>query len=219
MKFTLTFDGELPSTGNGSRKTEKKWEIRKHFAPQLEELWQTHAALRQVKDGFIVWPRPSQYIMSESHHEYDESIIPSAPVTAQRLQAGQIDLCALIEKNGRSFKPIVRKSFALTCSLDVLFMRKESPGKLYQGGDLDNRIKTLLDSFSIPRHKEQMIEDPTIADPIYCLIEDDSLITGIAVRTERLLSRQIPESTVRLVIDVDVRVSNSRFYNAMFLGD
>ena len=49
MKFTLTYDGELPSSGNGSKKLEKKWEIRKHFHPQLVELWNVKPALKQLQ--------------------------------------------------------------------------------------------------------------------------------------------------------------------------
>ncbi len=36
MKFTLTFDGEMPATGNSSRKCAAKWQIRKAFHPQLK---------------------------------------------------------------------------------------------------------------------------------------------------------------------------------------
>jgi hypothetical protein len=42
----------------------------------------------------------------------------------------------------------VRNSFALHCGLKVLFLRKEPPGKVYQGGDIDGRIKTLLDALN-----------------------------------------------------------------------
>jgi hypothetical protein len=48
VKFTLTYDGDLPSTGNSSRKTAKKWEIRKYFHPQLEELWNVHPGYLSV---------------------------------------------------------------------------------------------------------------------------------------------------------------------------
>ncbi len=220
MKFTLTYDGELPSTGNHSKKIETKWEIRKHFHPQLEELWQVHPALRQLqKHGSVMAKGRHVYVMMESHHEY-EAGVPPALDYARPLADDQIDLCALISRGAREFQPLVRKSFALTCGLKILFLRRGPAGKVYQGGDLDNRIKTLLDALAIPPHREHVLNDPTITDPILCLVEDDSLITGLSVETERLLSRpNTPESEVRLIIEVDVRVSDSRLYNTMFLGD
>jgi hypothetical protein len=115
--------------------------------------------------------------------------------------------------------PLVRDTFALTCSLHILFLRQESPGKVYQGGDLDNRLKTLLDALAVP-DSSQMISDNSIADPIYCLLENDRLVTGLSVRTERLLGvSSDTESYARLVIDVDVRVTDTRIYNHSFLGD
>src|SRR4051794_33767731 len=46
MKFTLTFDGELSSTGNSSRKGATKWKVRKALAPQIAELCRVHPTLR-----------------------------------------------------------------------------------------------------------------------------------------------------------------------------
>ncbi|MGJ0395587.1 MAG: hypothetical protein ACR65U_05090 [Methylocystis sp.] len=200
MKFTLTYDGELPSTGNGSRKTERKWEIRKHFHPQLQELWTVHPALRKFSGPHYVG---SQFV--EGLAETNERAI---------------DVCAPIQKAGRLFKPIVRRSLGLTCSLNVLFLRKESAGRVYQGGDLDNRIKTLLDALSVPAHIEQVIDDGAIDDPVLCLLEDDALVTGLSVQTERLLTRPgASESEVRLTIEVDIRVSDARRFNSEFLGE
>jgi hypothetical protein len=64
------------------------------------------------------------------------------------------------------------------------------------------------------------MDDPTAPSPMLCLLQNDSLVTAISVQTERLLCRpNHAENEVRLTIDVDVRVTDSRFYNAAFLGD
>jgi hypothetical protein len=100
-----------------------------------------------------------------------------------------------------------------------LFLRKEDAGRVYQGGDLDNRLKTLFDALAVPP-LDQAISDQSISDPIYCLLEDDALIMGINVQTHRLLARpNVDKSNVLLVIDVDVRVVRLRGYNVMFVGD
>jgi hypothetical protein len=62
--------------------------------------------------------------------------------------------------------------------------------------------------------------DDTISDPIYCLLEDDSLISSLSIDTQTLLTGQNSDvSEVRLVIEVDIRATQSRVYNSLFLGD
>jgi hypothetical protein len=55
------------------------------------------------------------------------------------------------------------------------------------GGDIDNRVKVL----KVPREcneipKEQGPEKDE--EPFFCLLEDDSLITKVAITTDRLLT-------------------------------
>ena len=79
----------------------------------------------------------------------------------------------------------------MVCELDVLFLRPGNPGALLRhGGDIDNRIKVLLDSLRRPddegeiQNKEGDEPDP---DPMYCVLQDDSLITKLSVTVDRLL--------------------------------
>jgi hypothetical protein len=46
MKFTLTYQGELRPNDDSRR----KWQIRKYFHPQLEELWRVHPSLQSVEE-------------------------------------------------------------------------------------------------------------------------------------------------------------------------
>lgn len=208
MKFTLTFEGDLKSNGRPA----DKWAIRKQLAPQLKELWRINPALRRVEQNRII-PK-SGFWNVELHHSLEDQ---------QRIRPTDeketIDLCAPILRGGRRFVPLVRDTFALVCGLKILFLRKEEPGRVYQGGDIDNRLKTLFDALAIPS-ADQVIEDQDIEEPIYCLLEDDGLITGFAVDTHRLLSRPgVTEHYVQLIVEVDVRVTQARIYNTYFLGD
>jgi hypothetical protein len=109
------------------------------------------------------------------------------------------------------------------CDLSILFLRQEPPGRIiYQGGDLDNRLKTLFDALCVPPHQNQLLEHEQLPqpDPINCLLEDDSLIASVNIETQQLLSRPgAPANEVRLVIQVVVRVTQARLYNQPFLGD
>jgi hypothetical protein len=206
MKFVLTYEGELRA--NDSR---RKWEIRRQFHPQLRELWRIHPALLVVERHRMV--PGGNYFQYEQHHSLPPGPVRSAPPNS-------IDVLAPIKVEDKQYCPLVRNSLALHCGLKIIFLRKEEPGKIYQGGDLDNRLKTLFDALSVPNRTEPLPKGAVIEDPLYCLLEDDALITRIDVETQRLLSR--PKSSAHeahLIIEVDVRPTEARIYNQPFLGD
>lgn len=222
MKFTLTYDGSLPSSGN-SHKKQIICEIRRHFHPQLADLWSNHPALQAVEDNRH-FPRVGGAPIVQTHHLHPGPINPIRRVNVAGVAVPPegliLDLCEPIEKHGAWFRPLVRESYALHCGLSIRFLRKERPGKVYQGGDLDGRIKTLVDALTMPRHREQVLEtDTSEQNPRFCLLEDDSMVSGFEVESERLLGDQnSPKDWVKLTIEVDVRVRQATVYNQSFLG-
>jgi hypothetical protein len=211
MKFTLTYDGSLPSSGNKA-KNQAKWDIRTKLHPQLQDLWQSHPALKAIQTDGRFFPKQGSTIQ-QSHHLYPGEEVSWTPEDPDSV----IDLCAPLEIHGAWFKPLVRETFALHCGLKIGFLRREAPGKIYQAGDIDGRIKTLLDALTMPQHAEQVLHKTV--DPIYCLLEEDSLVSGLQVETERLLTDQNhPADYVRLTIEVEVRVRQATIYNHPFLG-
>jgi hypothetical protein len=218
MKFTLVYEGELKA--NGSPAT--KQAIREKFHPQLANLWADHPGLRALLGRRYVPTSESGYWgWREVHHSIPvhEARVPPKNITVAGSIAGpHIDLCEPLIKRGISFLPLVRERTALKCALKIMFLRHDPPGRVYQGGDIDNRLKTLLDSLSVPQHEEQVIVGST--SPMHCLLEDDSLITGLDIQTHKLLAK--PGATkhdVHMLIEVDVRVTDPLAYNQMFLGD
>ncbi len=113
---------------------------------------------------------------------------------------------SLLEKQGVfTFAPLVSSKLGLVAELDVLFLRRQRPGNLlHHGGDIDNRMKTLLDSLRVPRAKQTEIpaDDSPGADeePFYCLLEDDALVTRLTIATDQLLEPGDPSSSDALVI-------------------
>ena len=218
MKFTLTYDGELPATTKGNNRTAEKWAIRKALHPQLQELWDSSDILKSAYANRLI-PTNTPFMMMEEHHSVQNPKSDRLAGAFLPAHKDRLDLCAPVSVGARKFIPLVRDTFALRCALHIKFLRKEEPGALiYQGGDMDNRLKTLFDALAVP-NEQQLIEDPGAPDSIHCLLEDDRLIAGLAVDTEKLLSR--PNASiheVRLVIDVDVRVIHAKSYNMAFLG-
>jgi len=132
------------------------------------------------------------------HTEYDNFTV--AEKIASRFQL-----------SGFIFLPLVGSIFGgtdTTCAIDILFLRRDEPGKIVSGGgDIDNRLKTLLDALKMPQAGELPPQvTPAVGEsPFFCLVEDDRLITEIKVTTDRLLTPLIDgerENDVHLVLHV-----------------
>lgn len=97
----------------------------------------------------------------------------------------------LIEQVGPfRFAPLVSSHFSFTASLSITFLRPGYPGQLLRtGGDIDNRMKTLFDALAKPPANQIPEGDAPQSDenPFFCLLQDDALITGLSVSTDRLL--------------------------------
>jgi hypothetical protein len=104
--------------------------------------------------------------------------------------------------------PLVPEYLNLTCSLDVLFLRPDPPGNLIQSADIDARLKTIFDALKVPNDPGQLgkYQQPQQdEDPLYCLLEDDQLITHVSVKTGILLE-PTPEAVGQNEIKNDARL-------------
>ncbi len=225
MKFSLTYQGDLPASGNKSKPADVA-RIRNCLHGQFVDLWESHVILRELERTARV-PRISVYEEATgpdpdySKFELEEYRGPIPP-----LQPGHVDLCAPLRGTGgtsATYRPIVRKSLGLACALDILFLRQEEPGQLVlQGGDIDGRMKTLFDALRMPTKDEEDAANMTpTANPLQCLLENDSLITDLSIRTGRLLGvpAQKRLHRVHLVIDVTVKVLRFSVWNQCLVGD
>jgi hypothetical protein len=151
-----------------------KHEIRRHFHVQLRNLW-----------GQIPLSGYSQFLRPE---------VPDG------------ELSVIEHRHGFRFAPLVSSRIKFAASLDILLLRPEPPGTiLSQSGDIDNRIKTLLDALKVPHEATALPKNcvpGSDEDPFFCLLQDDSLITGLAVRTDRLLDPVRDPSEVVLLVKV-----------------
>jgi hypothetical protein len=172
----------------------QKHEIRRHLHPQMRSLWSENPFLRSLKESGYV------------EHVANEHKIASQMNNIFR------------------FVPLVGERNGISCSLDILFLRRDMPGSFISNqGDIDNRLKVLFDALRLPKSTGELgrSEPETDEDPFFCLLEDDSYITQVKVTTDRLLkplSADGDESAVFLVIRVKIAVFN--FQNAFvpFLG-
>lgn len=134
----------------------------------------------------------------------DDFLDPNYAITAIK-QIGEWNFASIVNSNNH-----------LIAALDIVLLQPEEPGKVItQGGDIDNRLKTLFDALSVPSKDGQIPPKDRPApdeDPFHCLLEDDYLITTVSVTSDRLLDSRQP-GEVLLLIRVDVSCTKATLAN------
>ena len=118
-------------------------------------------------------------------------------------------LSVLKEVDNVAFAPLVSSVLKFICQLDITILWPEEPGVISeQGGDIDNRLKTLFDALQCPDiHQIKPVKE-SFADkqPFFCLLENDKLITSVNIRTHTLL-RSENKTDVSVLIHVVVKAT------------
>lgn len=216
MRFRLTYSGELRSTQPDRRHhpplSAHKHAIRKEFHKQLKFFWQTNWFLSNCR------VYPNDYGCDRAPASYFGFDYPADE------KISRVDAVAFNHRqNGYEFVPLVRKNWKLECKLEILFLRHDPPGGIIHAGDLDNRVKSLIDTLRIPSQAE-LGEDTIPGDdhrPFFCLLEDDKLVTALSVETDTLMKppegKMDPNKAyVELVITVSIRPFNISQFNLNF---
>ena len=181
-------------TYNGELKAnarpQHKHNVRKVFHSQLKTLWQ-------------------QQPLANCRYWYDGSK-PTLPFCLRR------------EVGDFQFVPLISPDLYVVCDLNIFMLRPEPPGAIItQAGDIDNRLKTLFDALRYPKNVGELPNGATpdkSERPFYCLLEDDILITGVSVKTDRLLEPDASTHKVQLHIQVDTKLTQTRVGNRLTGG-
>ena len=172
MQFALTYRGPVPSEQQGAR-TEKHL-IRKQMHPQLRQWWKECRPLK----GY--WDTSQRVLGRPSQHEVSPPFKPGIEWVADDF-----------EMFGFRWVPLVRSKQRWACSLRIEMFARQPPFGAFNGhGDLDNRVKTLIDGLCKPRQKGELPDravPESDENPFFVLLEDDSLVFDFSVSIERLL--------------------------------
>jgi len=218
MRFRLIYEGELkpsgldPLTGNSDKLAEHKHSIRQQLHPQLRQLWRTD----QFLSTHLVYPNSYDRQPSPAEEDFDGGEWGGEKIPL--VEAAEHPLY------GYRFVTLVKKSWSLRCALRIVLMRRDPIGGLVHAGDLDNRVKTLLDGLRRPDAPQEIPTDnkaPASAeDPFFCLLDDDKLITELSVETDTLLDEPIGDKAnarwVRAIITVELQPYNVTRFNLAF---
>ena len=222
MQFRLLYSGQLLGASRNSPRASHKHDIRRTFHPQLKRLWETNSGLRTLcveHSGPFLMKHQSDTALMESIRteftSYEES-------QEWRRRLGLRYFADNWDRGGSGFIPLVTEDIAVRCAIDILFLRPEKPGVLIQSGDLDNRIKTIFDALRLPNNADECGGDLPSGDenPMYCLLEDDKLISDVRVNADQLLylpnATEMDKNDVFLVVDVKVQPIFPNKWSALF---
>jgi hypothetical protein len=146
---------------------------------------------------------------------------PLSDFTRFLRETAELGQIAIFERrNNVLFSPLVTQKNNLACELSITLLRQQPPGQLLgEGGDIDNRLKTLLDALRMPSKLEAQqahISTRPDDDPIHCLLQDDSLVTKVSVETDRLLRPADDRFDLVAIIQVRVLVTTATMANIGF---
>jgi len=220
MRFRLVYDGPLSSRGRDPETNQRDpiaehvQSIRKAMHRQLKQLWKTNNFLSTCK-------MDPDWIAKDRRLVATVGIWDGGPHNEIPLW---LALAETYREQGYRFVPLVRKAWRLECELDILLLRRDQFA-IVSAGDLDNRIKTLIDGLRKPKGQNELRgnEAPDAdEDPFFVLLEDDSLLTGIRVTADALLTPPLPEgrgdtNAVYAIIDVQIRPLDPTVFTVSFL--
>jgi hypothetical protein len=208
VKFRLTYEGRLLSSSNSNPHAAHKHAVRMSFNHQLRRLWERHAELAELA--------------SKRFDNYEIAVGGRYGNSGQVIGKTWREL--IPEKHeayGHRWLPLVLEDLALTCSVEILFLRYGARGEVFNVGDIDGRLKTLFDALAIPRSGSGV--DPAESEePTYVLLQDDRLISHVAVEADELLAPtgDVPiKEDARVVITVNVRMTRPNWRTLSFAGD
>lgn len=163
MEITLKHNGPIPSGARGNKAhTALKHKIRLEFSQQVRRHWRkprgllAEAYARGLPEAFY----------KRQHY----CVVKTDP---EKSPFFKVDLC------GFSVIPIVSGHNWLACELDITFLGNERRPFT----DLDNQVKFVVDALRMPQEDQVPASMRGRGDELFCLVEDDSLISKYCVRS------------------------------------
>ena len=183
----------------------------------MKQLWATNKFLREKKLDIInplISKRPIHDHNAYWGAERGREQLPLSEYIARRFS-----------EHGYRFVPLVCEEFSLLCSLRILFLRRDIPGSVISAGDIDNRLKTVIDALRRPLLPQELAGNDAPRDgedPFYVLLEDDKQVSHLEVETDTVLDppaatgSNADQAHARLVITVEIKPYDSTYFNMAF---
>jgi len=125
-----------------------------------------------------------------------------------------------IEHGDRRYWFLISEYLKTVADLNITTLVPHEVGRIVQnGGDIDNRIKTLFDALRVPSVPSEIPASDSFdytKGGMYCLLEDDKLINRISIRSYQ---DHAPDDTdsVRCLIEVETKITAACWGNLGFV--
>ena len=216
MKFCLTYEGPVPSSQSHAGR--EKMVMRKHFHRQMKYLWSSNTFLRSVKVPVNTHPDD---MLGRQMSDFNRREAPSD----ERIDFSE-SVAKQYQEFGYRFVPLIRKTNYVVCSLKIRLLRSDDQFSPVSAGDLDNRVKTIIDSLKKPSNQSECSQYTTPEegeDPFFVLLEDDKYLSHLEVECTQNLK---PDGSgnhnnkrwSQVWIDVDVKPVVITMDNVPYLG-
>jgi hypothetical protein len=209
MELTLRFRGELPAATKSNARVLDKHRIRKDLHNQLAVFWAQHRSLVDINKDL-----KGLQITKRARGVFDVD----RPIIGMKNFFWRYPLC------GYDFIPLVTHVHELHCHLDIrVYRRLDQRGILFEGGDLDNRLKTFFDALRVPAEPSQIPEELDTPEMefhtkewphMFCLLDDDKAIKKLSIQSLKMLTPipencEHPENYTEMDIDVNITPASS----------
>jgi hypothetical protein len=208
VEFRLLYEGELRPTSNKGH-PEETHAIRRSFHPQLRRLWKINQNLKTMAQNEGL--KESQRTGPATRLTMDEYFDLGVKNMGRNWNKADYDLV-----------PLVTFDMVLRCSLDILLLRPEGRQYISNQGDIDGQLKTLFDALRRPDNMNETGKSQPQDDemPLFCLLEDDKLISEVRVTSDQLLllsnQKEIKANDAFVLIHVKLNHKDARTFNNVF---
>ena len=104
------------------------------------------------------------------------------------------------QQGGHTFVPLYGKDVGVGVDLNITLLTGMPPQQaIINAGDLDNRIKRLIDGLRAPKDKGEMSKNLPATGRWHCLVEDDSAVLGLQARLGAYLGNDDPAISFAIV--------------------
>ena len=125
-----------------------------------------------------------------------------------------------IEMKGHRYWFLISQYLKTVVDLSITFLFPYEVGAIFtQGGDIDNRLKTLFDALRIPQNTDEIPPDDDFDysdDGMYCLLEDDKLINGVQINVFQDHD-PLDKNSCKVLIKVNTKINAVLWGNLHFV--
>jgi|ERR1035437_126645 hypothetical protein len=125
-----------------------------------------------------------------------------------------------VDHGTKRYRFLISEYLATVVDLRItLLVPHKIGGVVHNGGDIDNRIKTLLDALRVPAVASEIPRSDAFdysGDGMYCLLQDDKLINRLAIQTYQDYAPTNADD-VTAIIELETRVTRALVGNFQFV--